>query len=116
MAHLWGHARSSGFELYDNRYENKPFCNDASAPNINYIRNKQHEYPIFNSSANFASSLITQHSMPMNDSYGQTYSSSYNYFDPLCVNYFGIVEQENLSLNSSATISKPTTIQSYADE
>jgi hypothetical protein len=30
MAHLWGYVRSSGFELHDNRYENKPICYDAS--------------------------------------------------------------------------------------
>jgi hypothetical protein len=34
-----------------------------------------------------------------------------SYFDPLCVNYFGRVEQENFSLNSSATFSQPTTMQ-----
>jgi hypothetical protein len=61
--------------------------------------------------ANLASSLVTQHSMPMNDSYHQTYSSSDNYVDPPCVNCFGRVEQENLALNSSSPFSRPTTMQ-----
>jgi hypothetical protein len=88
--------------------------------------NKQHEDPLSSSSPNFASTLVTQRSMSMNDSYGQTYLSienhfdpscvnTYlsieNHFDPSCVNYFSIVEQENLSLNSSAPFSRPTTIK-----
>jgi hypothetical protein len=49
--------------------------------------------------------------MSMNDSYGQTYLSAKTHFDPSCVNYFGRVEQENLSLNSSAPFLHPTTMQ-----
>jgi hypothetical protein len=113
MAHLWGYATSSGFELHDNRDENKPICYDARDPCINYIMNKQHEDPLSSSSPNFASTLVTQRSMSMNDSYGQTYLSIENHFDPSCVNYFSIVEQENLSLNSSAAYNYKT---SHADE
>ena len=100
MANQWMYARSLGFELHDNRYESQPFCRDTRAPYINYVMNQQHEYPLLNSSANFASSLITQQNMPMNGSYGQTYLSAENHFDPSCLNYFSRVEQENLSLKS----------------
>jgi hypothetical protein len=39
------------------------------------------------------------------------YLSVGNSFAPLCVNYFGRVEQENFPLNSSAAFSQPTTMQ-----
>jgi hypothetical protein len=34
-----------------------------------------------------------------------------NSFDPLCGNYFRRVEPENFPLNSSPTLSQPTTMQ-----
>jgi hypothetical protein len=40
-----------------------------------------------------------------------TYLHVGNYFDPSCVNYFGIVEQENFSLGSLAAFSQPMTMQ-----
>jgi hypothetical protein len=111
MAYPWGCARSSGFELHDNRCESEPFCHDARAPYVNYIMNRQHEHPLSNFSANFVSSLITQQSMPMSYSYGQTGLPVDNYVDSSCVNYFGRVEQANFSLNSLTTFSQPTTMQ-----